>query len=294
MRAPQTRGTQGRPDMSGGTSVDSENVAKIKAIFRTQYRQLAALFPSDGDTMVNRACAAAVVAARETITTGKNKGDLKLGKASGETIAEKVIAAHHLGLEIGDQAYLVPYGDDVQLIIGPRGLVTLMMRSGFVKSIVARSVFAADVDAGLFTYDLGSKPFIRHQKAPDNRRTGNIVAAYAIVETTTEGQIIDVLTWEDIEYYRSFSKAGAGGAWDTAYEGMVRKTAIKRIAEFVPRSPMLSAALREDDHGAYEIPEEILQAARGKIDGSADMKIPSEAEIQKELTEVRAAQGATS
>lgn len=257
--------------MSGAAAGDTETVTKIKAIFRTQYRQLAALFPEGGDTMVNRACAAAVVAARETHTTGKSKGQLKLGNASAETIAEKVIAAHHLGLEIGDQAYLVPYGDDVQLIIGPRGLVALMMRSGFVKSIVARSVFEADVEAGLFAYDLGTKPFITHKKAPVARRAGNIVAAYAIVETVTDGQIIDVLTWEDIEYYRSFSKAGSGGAWDTAYEGMVRKTAIKRIAEFVPRSPMLSAALREDDHGAYEIPDEIMNAARGKAGASVDV-----------------------
>lgn len=294
MRAQQTRGTQGRPETTATVAGESATETRIKAIFKTQYRMLAALFPKDGDTMVNRACSAACFAAREVITTGEHKGQLKLGKATAEAIAEKVIACHHLGLEIGDQAYLVPYGDDVQLIIGPRGLVTLMMNSGFVKSIVARSVFEADVAAGLFSYDLGSKPFIRHQKAPAGRRdekTSNIVYAYAIIETTTEGQIIEVLTWEDLEYYRSFSKAGKGGAWDKAFEGMCRKTAIKRIAEFVPRSAMLSAALREDDRGGYEIPEELMQAVRGKIDGSAKMTIPNEEEIQQELTEVRAAPG---
>ncbi len=271
MRADPKRGTNGRGDSTTAGRADSPTEARIKEAFKANYRQLAALFPVDGETMVNRACAMACAAAREIHTTGANKGSLRLGNATAEAIAEKVIACYHLGLEIGDQAYLVPYGSDVQLIIGPRGLVALMMRSGFVKSIVARSVFQADIDAGLFSYDLGSKPFVKHQKAIEGRRAGAIVAAYAIVETTTEGQIIDVLTWEDIEYYRGFSKSGKGGAWDTAYEGMVRKTAIKRIAEFVPRSAVLSAALREDEHGGYEIPEEILRAARGKIDGSADM-----------------------
>lgn len=291
MRADPTRGTQGRGNSTDAGRQDSPTEARIKAIFKANYRQLGALFPKDGETMVNRACAMACAASREVITTGERKGRLRLGDATAESIAEKTIAAHHLGLEIGDQAYLVPYGNDVQLIIGPRGLVTLMMQSGFVKSVVARSVFEADVAAGLFSYDLGTKPFIRHQKATSERRpeTGKIVYAYAIVDTTTEGQIIDVLTWEDLEYYRSFSKA-KGGAWDTAYEGMCRKTAIKRISEFVPRSALLAAALREDSHGGYEIPEEILQAARGKIDGSAEM--PQQKPAPEALERQSAAAGA--
>jgi recombination protein RecT len=255
MRADPTRGTNGRGNSTDGERADSPAEARIKAIFKTKYRQLAALFPSDGETMVNRACAAACA---------QSRGEA-LKNASAESIATATIACHHLGLEPGDQAYLVPFKGEVQLIIGPRGLISLMFRSGFVKSVRAHAVFDTDT----WSYDLGTDAYIKHQKAGDGRRAGYITHAYAIVETTTDGRCIDVLTREDLEFYRSFSKASSG-PWFDNFEGMCRKTALKRIAEFVPRSPMLSAALREDSHGGYEIPEEIYRAARGKADGSAE------------------------
>jgi recombination protein RecT len=199
----------------------------------------------------------AVSAARET---DKKSGALKLGSIDPEIIAEKVIACHHLGLEIGDQASLVPYGSDLQLIVGPRGLIALMYRSGFIKSVEARSVFDGDE----FDYSLGSKKFIHHKKATSGRRVATISHAYFVAETTTEGTVQEVLTFEDIEYYRSFSKAKTG-PWVDNFEGMCRKTAIKRGAEFIPRSALLSAALREDDHGGYEVPEEIMRAARTRM-----------------------------
>ncbi len=276
MRASQTRGTQGRPDDSRSDGTKEE---KIKAVFRAQARHLAALFPRDGDTMVARACAMAVSAAREV---DKKSGGLKLDKISPELIAEKVIACHHLGLEIGDQASLVPYGTDLQLIVGPRGLIALMYRSGFVKSVEARSVFVGDE----FDYELGSKKFIHHKKATAGRRIAQISHAYFIAETTTDGMVQEVLTAEDIEFYRGFSKAPSG-PWFDNFEGMCRKTAIKRGAEFIPRSALLSAALQEDESGGYEIPDEIMAAVRSKTTSSPP------AETGEVLTVEVATNGAT-
>ncbi len=229
---------------------------RIRMVFRREHKLLCALFPSDGETMVARACAAAVAASKEV---DKKSGKLKLGAASPEAIAEKVIAAHHLGVEIGDQAYLVPFGSDVQLIVGPKGLTALAYKSGFVKSLVAETVFEADADpnrGGVWDYDLGDSPFIRFRKAPMGRRDGCIIAAFCVIETTTQGKIRHVITGDDIEYYRGFSKA-TGGPWETAYDGMCRKTVIKRTLDFVPHSPMLAAALRETPTGAYEMPAEM-------------------------------------
>ncbi len=261
MRATPTRGTQGRPDDSGAPE---SKEAKIKAVFRSQARHLAALFPKDGDTMVARACAMAVCAARDI---DKKSGLTKLDKIAPELIAEKVIACHHLGLEIGDHASLVPYGTDLQLIIGPRGLIALMYRSGFVKSVEARSVFEGDE----FDYELGSKKFIHHKKATNGRRDARISYAYFLAETTTGGAVQDVLTVEDIEFYRGFSKAPSG-PWFDNFEGMCRKTAIRRGAEFIPRSPLLSAALREDESGGYEIPDEIMAAVRTRTSATTPVE----------------------
>jgi len=245
------RGTQGRPSAAEVLAPKDPTAEKIKSIFRAQAKHLAALFPTDGETMVARACSMALTAAKTV-------------KASPESIAETALACLHLGLEFGDQAYAVPHGGRAALIVGPRGLIALAFRSGFVKSIEARSVFAGD----FFEYELGDSPYIRHRKATAGRRperaadTCNYVThVYVVIETTTAGKIREVLTAEDLRFYRGFSKAN-NGPWFDNFEGMARKTAIKRGLEFVPRSALLATALREDNEGNYQIPEDILAAVR--------------------------------
>lgn len=255
-----TRGTSGRPSTAEVTDPQAAKEARIREVFKEQYRLLAKLFPKDGDTMVNRACAAAVVASR---TPNKKTGRPLLERVPAESIAEKVIAAHHMGVEIGD-SYLVPYGTDLQLIIGPRSLISLMYRSGFVKSVEVGVVFDGDV----WEYELGDQPRIRHVKRESGRYESTVIAAYFIAHTTTGGIVREVLTREDINYYRAFSKAEAG-PWFDNFPGMVRKTAIHRGAEYIPRSPLLSAALMQNEHGGIEVPEEIMAAVRRKMAAEA-------------------------
>ena len=231
----------------------AERADRITHIFRARYRELAGLFPRDGETMVNRARLTAV---QVSMGMGQN--------VTAESIAEAAIACHHLGLEVGDQAYIYPYGPTAKLTVGPRGLIALASRSGEVKSIKACSVFKGDD----FVYDLGDDS-IHHVKALSGRRPAKVHPEYLITHTWAkiitrqDGPILEVLTAEDIAFYRSFSKA-TSGPWFDNYEGMCRKTALKRVLEYVPRSPLLAAALREQEDSTYEIPEEIMEAMRSR------------------------------
>jgi recombination protein RecT len=232
------------------------HVARVREIFRERARELAALFPKDGMTLVTRAAQTAM-----NIAAGLD------AKVSAESIAEAAIACHHLGLEVGDQAYIYPFKGAAKLTIGPRGLIALAYRSGFVRSIVARSVFDGDE----FDYNLGDNS-ISHRKATSGRRErvndrGEvrqarpeqlITHAYCLIDTTTDGRILEVLTAEDLAFYRGFSKA-SNGPWFDNFEGMARKAATTRGLEFVPRSPLLSAALRETEEGTYEMPESMRE-----------------------------------
>lgn len=245
----------------------AQRVGEIRAIFKERYKLLAALFPEHGDTLVARACAVACA----------HVNSPALSRANPIAVAERVIGAHHLGVEIGDQAYLVPFKGDVQLIIGPRGLIALAYRSGFVKKLYASAVFKADVDAGMFHYNLATGE-VMHEKAPRGRRTGGrpeelIQYAYSVGETTMGGTIAEVLTAEDIGFYRSFSKA-TSGPWFDNFEGMCRKTTIKRWMEFVPRSPLMAAALRETSEGGYEIPDEMWEMAKQRSGGQVSEQVP--------------------
>jgi recombination protein RecT len=247
----------------------AQRVTETRKIFKDRYKLLSALFPTNGETLVARACAVAC----SVVNTDT------LERAAVETVVEKVIACHHLGLEIGDQAYLVPFDGKTNLIIGPRGLIALAYRSGFVRSMHAGIVFRADVEAKLFSYNMGTGA-ISHEKATSGRRVGGrpeelITHAYCVVDTTTGGRYAEVLTAEDIAYYRGFSKAKKG-PWYDNYEGMCRKTVIKRSTEYVPRSPLMAAALKENEVGGYEIPEEMWEQAKLRATGSVSEQVPAD------------------
>ena len=53
---------------------------------------------------------------------------------------------------------------------------------------------------------------------------------------------IEVLTPADIEYAKSVSKTGnkGWGPWKDRYEEMARKTAVRRLAKYLPLSPELA------------------------------------------------------
>lgn len=279
MHTSTTRGQAGRPTTEQVTDPQAAKEARIRAIFTEQKALLVRLFPKDGETMVARAVSSALAAARKP---NEKTGRPALEAISAELIAERCVAAHHMGLDPTSECYLVPYGATLQLIIGPRGLVRLMMNSGFVKKIEARAVREGDT----FDYDLGDEGFIRHKKGPNNRE-GAVTHAYAFIETTTGGKIREVCTVDDIEFYRSKSKQANGPMWTENYEGACRKTMIHRIAEFVPLAPVMAAALRQNEQGGIEIPEEVWKAVRGKMaaDALASMALspPSAQPVEQAL-----------
>lgn len=254
---PAQRGANGRPSTDSILDPQAAKEAAIRAIFTAQKRLLVQLFPKDGETMVARAVSSAIAACRKP---NEKTGKPALEAISADLIAERCIAAHHMGLDPTSECYLVPYGTNLQLIIGPRGLVRLMMQSGFVRKIEARAVRAGDV----FDYDLGDEGFVRHKKGEGNR-DHPVTHAYAWIETTTGGKIREVCTVDDIEFYRAKSKQANGPMWTENYEGACRKTMIHRISEFVPLAPVVAAALRQNEFGGVEIPAEVWNAVRGKM-----------------------------
>src|SRR5690349_18973964 len=71
----------------------------------------------------------------------------KLLDCNQESVLRSVMTAAELGLDCGGAlggAYLVPYGNDCQLIIGYRGMIDLARRSGEIVSIEARVVWKND------------------------------------------------------------------------------------------------------------------------------------------------------
>ncbi len=157
-------------------------------------------------------------------------------------------------------AYLIPYkgknGYEAQFQVGYKGLLQLAYRSGMVQSINADVVYRAEIEAGLFSYTKGACPNIVHETdLLGDYRKGEIVAAYAACTLKGGQTIMRVIDRQDVERAQktsaSFQAANRFGKpgmspWNTSPDAMWMKTAIKRLAAWMPQVEILSMALEED------------------------------------------------
>ena len=164
-----------------------------------------------------------------------------------ESIFRASLQAAELGLEPGSatgDAYLVPYGDQCQLIPGYRGLIALAMRSGHVAKVEARVVYQGDV----FLQEYGLTPVLKHvPNYEGSRDPKDITYAYCLIWLTSGEVLVDVMTRVDIERIRSKSKAANSGPWVEHYAEMCRKTVARRALKYAPMSVEMKKAVAIDD-----------------------------------------------
>lgn len=202
-----------------------------------------------------------------------------LGRCEQISVLRSVLQAAEIGLEpsgVIGHAYLVPYGNQCQLIVGYKGMIELARRSGLVKTISAYVVRARDE----FKVELGDCPSIKHvpnysvkdfvgDQAP-------VIAVYAVATLADCVHQFEVMTVDEIEAIRSRSKAGKSGPWVTDWEEMAKKTVVKRLCKYLPQSAELAKAIVADnatESGKHE-----------EVDQAFDMDIPEA--ISAEYTEV--------
>lgn len=175
----------------------------------------------------------------------------RLMQADMTSLMGALIQAGKLGLEVGINAYLVPFFNsrrgcyEVNMIPDYRGLLALTRRSGEISSFSARPVYKKD----LFDYQFGTDEFLRHKQlaTDDERGESNIVFFYAIARYKSGGYQFDVMTKGDVDKIRARSKSGDDGPWVTDYEAMGNKTIAKRLCKFLPVSIEVQHAVQLDD-----------------------------------------------
>lgn len=150
-------------------------------------------------------------------------------------------------------AYLIPYKREATFQIGYKGLLQLAYRSGLVASINADVVYRAEVDAGLFRFYRGACPRIEHETdilRPELRR-GDLVAAYAACTLRGGESLLRLVDAGDIERARKMSRSrnSEHSPWNTHPEAMWCKTALRRLAAWMPQTEAISMALEQDRLG---------------------------------------------
>jgi recombination protein RecT len=179
----------------------------------------------------------------------------KLAECTPKSVLGALMTCAQLGLRPGvlGHAWVLPYWDGksrtnvATLVVGYKGYVELAFRSAQIGSIVARTVYEKDT----FDVEYGLNENLVHKPALTGD-PGKPVAHYAVVRLANGGSNFWVLTedqaqaWKD--RYAPRNKAGnVVGPWVSDYEAMARKTALLRLAAWIPKSTELAYAMEVDN-----------------------------------------------
>ena len=169
--------------------------------------------------------------------------------------------AAQLGLEPGllGHCYFVPFNrkiktpgqpdrwvKDVQFIIGYKGLLDLVRRTGNVKEIAAHPIYERDTFQVVYGYD----STLRHVPAFGDR--GAVVGFYAYAQTADGGRYCEVMSLDDVKAIRDRSKSKDNGPWVTDFAEMGRKTVLRRLCKYLPISIEIADKIGEDERREFK------------------------------------------
>jgi recombination protein RecT len=193
------------------------------------------------------------------LAVGALRRDPKLYQAAAKnptSLMHALLEAARLGLEPGTpEFYLTPrFGKDpgVLGITGYKGEVELIYRAGAVASVKAEVVY--ERDEFRFTPDM-ERP---HHVVDWFADRGRVLGAYAYAEMIGGGvSKVVVIGPAEIERAKSASSSAAAShsPWATDYAAMVLKTAVHRLAKWVPTSAEFR---REQLRAASQVAAEVL------------------------------------
>jgi recombination protein RecT len=214
-------------------------VSEFRAFLERQRGQIEAALPKHipAERMIRLACT----------EFSKNPA---LQRCSLPSVFGGIIQSAQLGLEIGvlGQAYLVPYQNrkagvtEAQFIPGYKGLIALARRSGEVSSIETNIVYENDQ----FDLKLGLSTEVVHRPNLDGER-GAPRLVYGVAKFKDGGHHFEWMSIAEVNRIRARSRAADSGPWVTDYEQMVRKTLIRRMANYLPMSIELGNAIQLSD-----------------------------------------------
>lgn len=217
---------------NGTQALATNKAAGVKQLLETMKPQLAAVLPKH--LTPERLIKVVLTAAIKTP---------QLYECTRESLMQSVMLAAQLGLDCGGalgSAYLVPYKNVCQLIIGYRGMIDLARRSGQIESINARAVFQGDE----FVYEFGLNDNLRHVPLVEPTAQG-LTHVYCVAKFKDGGYHLEVMTRKEVDAIRSRSKASGNGPWVTDYVEMAKKTVIRRAFKYLPMSVELQQTLAE-------------------------------------------------
>jgi recombination protein RecT len=174
-----------------------------------------------------------------------------LGRCNMDTVFQSLLQCAELGLDPGGatgEAYLVPYSDTCNLIIGYRGYIKLARNSGVLKQIETHVVHERDK----FTLRYGLEPKLEHEPCLTGD-PGAPIVVYCVARLADGAVHVEVMTMAEIHKIRDVALSRMpehkqkSSPWTLHFEEQARKTVVRRTAKYLPMSPELQRALEIED-----------------------------------------------
>lgn len=173
-----------------------------------------------------------------------------------------LVAAAHcamIGLVPGKSlklAYFVPRSGKCSLDVSYQGFINLATRNNYLRWVHPDIVLAGEE---FFVGVKGGRPTLEHDIPPDRRLTekevrDRMIGAYCLYETAAGGVSHVYMSRSEID---DIAKRG-GPLWGGQfYASMVRKTPIRRAANYWRLTPELGMALRLEDQAEIGEPQDL-------------------------------------
>ena len=174
--------------------------------------------------------------------------DDQLAKCTPLSILRSLSQAASMGLEPFDgrnEVHLVPRwnkkvnGLEATCLVGYPGLIRLATDTGKVRNIEARTVYSKDV----FEVEYGVSPRIIH-KPTFEKDHGHVVAFYAVAFLPDGTTTFEIMANHEVEEIRDRGKdTDKFSPWKSDFTEMGRKTVVRRLCKYLPKSTQLAKAL---------------------------------------------------
>lgn len=192
----------------------------------------------------------------------------KLMNCNPASVMAGIFQSAQLGLEIGsglNQAYLVPYKGEAQMIIGYQGMLDIAYRSGKVKDVNLFKVRKSDKFHYKVTHDGQDLLFEPNHEDASELSPENCVCVLAQARLTTGGTVTLPVFLSDIE--KSRKAAMTQKVWSEHWEAMALKTAVRRLYKLLPKSiEMMRLDSVEANNGVIGVQQQIDALPESVVD----------------------------
>jgi recombination protein RecT len=191
------------------------------------------------------------------------------------------------------EAYLIPRKGKVCLEPGYIGFIKILTDTGSVKRVWAHIVYSNEV----FEPQYGTNPKIIHIPMMDTVKRGKVLAVYACAELANGTTQFEIMTESEVLTIKARSEAvkyalkdGSKTIWDTDEGEMFRKTAIRRLFKYLPKTEIPQSTLNAldvfDENNELEAanpndPAANIRAAR--LNSGANKQLPSSNPVESEI-----------